>query len=72
MLYCEPGAQLVRAATDTHLARANLAGANLTGTRYLTIEQLSTVKTLYKAILDAPLREQIEQRYPHLLEEPQD
>jgi Pentapeptide repeats (8 copies) len=57
---------------DTQLARANLAGAKLTGTRYLTIEQLSTVKTLYKAILDAPLREQIEQRYPHLLEEPQD
>jgi uncharacterized protein YjbI with pentapeptide repeats len=71
------GAQLIEAELqgalllDTQLERAYLGGAKLSGARGLTIEQLSTVETLYEAVLDAPLREQIEQRYPHLLEEPQ-
>jgi hypothetical protein len=55
-----------------HLDKANLGRANLRGAKNLTVEQLSTVESLYEADLDAPLREQIEQRYPYLLEEPQD
>jgi hypothetical protein len=55
---------------DAQLAGANLAGAQLTGARGLTIEQLSAVETLYKATLDLPLKEQIKQRYPHLLDAP--
>jgi hypothetical protein len=48
-----------------------LWGANLEGAKNLTVEQLSTVKTLYDAHLDPPLLEQIRRRYPHLLEKPQ-
>ncbi len=36
----------------------------------LAIEQLSTVKTLYKASLDPNLKKKIKKSYPHLLEEP--
>ena len=57
---------------DAQLAGADLADAQLIGARDLTIEQLSAVETLYKAALDAPLRKQIEQRYPHLLDAPYD
>jgi uncharacterized protein YjbI with pentapeptide repeats len=53
-----------------HLEGADLRGAHLEGAIALTVEQLSAAKTLYKAIIDPPLREQIEQQYPHLLEEP--
>jgi uncharacterized protein YjbI with pentapeptide repeats len=49
---------------------ANLQGANLQGVRNLTVEQLATVKTLYQATLDPPLREAIQQQYPLLLEKP--
>ena len=58
-----------------HLERANLRGAHLEGLERamgLTVEQLSTVKTLAQAHLDPPLREQLERLYPHLLKEPQD
>ena len=66
--------------TEADLCGANLTGANLTGanlmeadlweTRNLTIEQLSNVKTLYRAELTPELMERIEKDYPHLLEKP--
>jgi uncharacterized protein YjbI with pentapeptide repeats len=62
------GADLVEA----HLKGAHLKGAHLEGARGLTVEQLATVQTLYQAELDLPIFAQIQQRYPHLLEEPQD
>ena len=37
----------------------------------LNIEQLSKVKTLYEAELDPEL-DQVEDEYPHLLEEPEE
>jgi uncharacterized protein YjbI with pentapeptide repeats len=55
---------------EAHLWGGNLQGAKLRGAQNLTIEQLSTVKTLYKAELDSTLLEQIKKDYPHLLEEP--
>jgi hypothetical protein len=54
-----------------HLEGAQLWDAHLEGAKKLTVEQLSTVKTLYRAHLDPPLLEQIQQQYPHLLEKPQ-
>jgi hypothetical protein len=38
----------------------------------LTVEQLSTVRTLYGAQLDSLLEEKIQQQYRYLLEKPQD
>jgi uncharacterized protein YjbI with pentapeptide repeats len=55
---------------DAHLDGATLIGTKLVGAWNLTIEQLSTVKILHAADLDEPLRMQIEQKYPHLLEKP--
>jgi hypothetical protein len=60
----------------THLERANLykanfEGANLKGAENLTIDQLSKVKTLYKATLDKKLEKPLRKKYPALLEEPQ-
>jgi hypothetical protein len=55
---------------ETHLEGADLQRAHLEGAKYLTVEQLATVETLYEAQLDPPLREQIQQHYPHLLEGP--
>jgi hypothetical protein len=77
------GAQLQEAVLGgAHLERANLVGAQLQeavleeawlqGVRGLTVEQLSTVKTLYQTRLDPPLLEQIQQQYPQLLEKPQE
>ena len=57
---------------DTNLNGANLEEADLHCVKNLTIEQLSKVKTLYKAKLDPELREQIEKDYPHLLKEPKE
>jgi Pentapeptide repeats (8 copies) len=51
---------------------ANLQWANFEGATDLTVEQLAEAKTLYQAELDPPLLEQVQQRYPHLLEEPRD
>ena len=46
--------------------------ADLTGAENLTIQQLSKVKTLYKAKLDPELMEQVKKCCPHLLEEPKE
>lgn len=48
------------------------AEAQLEGAKDLTIEQLSTVKSLYQAQLDPPLHGQIQQEYPQLLEKPRE
>jgi Pentapeptide repeats (8 copies) len=53
-----------------HLEGADLMGAHLEGAIDLTVEQLASVKTLYRAHLDPVLLEQIQQRYPHLLAKP--
>ena len=52
------------------LQKADLWFANLEGTKNLTVEQLSTVNTLYNAHLDPPLLEHIQQLYPQLLVDP--
>lgn len=58
------------------LKNANLKGAsllkvNLEGVTDLTIEQLSKVKILFGVKnLDPELRKQIDEKYPHLLENP--
>lgn len=62
------GACLLRA----HLEGADLTNANLQDATRLSIEQLATVKTLYRAKLDPHFIARIQQQYPHLLEEPQD
>ena len=49
---------------------ADLRDANLTGTKNLTIEQLSGAKTLYQAKLDPELMEKVKESYPHLLGKP--
>jgi hypothetical protein len=49
-----------------------LQGAILWGVKYLTIEQLSKAKTLYKAELDPELMEQVKEKYPRLLERPKE
>ncbi len=53
-----------------NLSDADLFRANLEGVSDLTIEQLSKVKTLYKAKLDPELMKQVKEKYHHLLEEP--
>ena len=47
-----------------HLEGADLLGAHLEGAKNLTIDQLSKVKTLYKAKLDDELRESLKNEYP--------
>jgi hypothetical protein len=47
-----------------NLSDADLSDADLRGVFYLTIEQLSKVKTLYKAKLDPELIEQVKDEYP--------
>jgi len=55
------------------LEGANLEGANLVGTKGLRIkEQLSRVKTLYKAKLDPKILIEIKRNYFRLLEKPKD
>lgn len=61
----------------TNLRSANLGGtdfrmAELRGVKSLTVEQLRKVKTLYQAILDSELLEQIKEYCPRLLEKPED
>jgi uncharacterized protein YjbI with pentapeptide repeats len=53
---------------EAHLEEADLSFAHLEGANALTVEQLSTVATLYQAHLDPLLLEQIQQQYPHLLD----
>ena len=52
------------------LSRAILSEADLTQVQNLSIKQLSKAKTLYKAELDPELMEQVKDKYPHLLEDP--
>jgi len=53
-----------------NLDMTNLEGANLKGAKDLTINQLSKVKTLYKAELDDELLIPLKEKYPALFEEP--
>ena len=53
-----------------NLENADLSYANLAGTIGLTLDQLTTVKSLYKATLDTELAEQIRRDHPHLLNNP--
>jgi hypothetical protein len=55
---------------EADISGADLWEANLQEALNLTIEQLSKVKTLYKAKLDPWFMEQIQKNYPHLLEDP--
>ena len=48
----------------------DLQGANLTDVHDLTIDQLATVKTLYRAKLDEGLLKKVQANYPNLLKEP--
>jgi hypothetical protein len=57
--------------THAFLTETNFRGAYLNGAIDLTIEQLVCVQTLYKAQLNPPLLEFLQQQCPHLLEEPQ-
>jgi hypothetical protein len=52
------------------LQEADLIDINAIGEKNLTIQQLSKVKTLYKAKLDPELMEQVKKNCPHLLEKP--
>ena len=68
--------------SHTNLYKADFDGANLAGANFyhsflimsknLTIEQLSKVKTLYKANLDPDLMKQVKDCCPHLLEKPKE
>jgi hypothetical protein len=75
---CLEGAELSEAHLEgaflggASLEGASLSGAHLERTNFLTVQQLARVETLYEAHLDLPLREQIQQQYPQLLEEPKD
>jgi len=52
------------------LQKADLRKARLVGAKFLTIQQLSTVKTLYQAKLDPALDGPLREKYPHLFEKP--
>ena len=52
------------------LRGAYLSEADLQRTMSLDAEQLSEVKTLYKAKLDPDLEKEIQEKFPHLLEKP--
>jgi uncharacterized protein YjbI with pentapeptide repeats len=56
----------------TKFYKANLRNSDLSRAKNLTIEQLSKVKTLYKAKIDPDLMEQVKKCCPHLLEEPKE
>jgi hypothetical protein len=62
------GARLERA----NLEGADLEKANLKGAKNLTIDQLSNVKTLYKAKLDDGLLIPLKEKYPALFEKPEE
>lgn len=55
---------------NTNLKGANLNNAYLKGAKFLTVNQLSKVKTLYKAQLDPGLEGELRKRgYSHLLDD---
>jgi uncharacterized protein YjbI with pentapeptide repeats len=62
------GAILMRA----NLKEVNLQGAYLTEAKGLTSDQLSKVKTLYKAELDPELEKPLREKFPALFDEPKD
>uniref|UniRef100_UPI003741F970 pentapeptide repeat-containing protein n=1 Tax=Methanosarcina mazei TaxID=2209 RepID=UPI003741F970 len=49
-----------------NLEGANLEGANLEGAQHLSLDQLSTVKTLRNAKLDNELLTTLKKKYPAL------
>ncbi len=55
-----------------NLSEADLHQADLRRAKNLTIEQLSKVKTFYRAKLDSSLLEQVKEKYPDLLERPKE
>ncbi|WP_231590494.1 pentapeptide repeat-containing protein [Methanosarcina siciliae] len=55
-----------------NLEEANFEGTNLKRTKNLTVDQLSKVKTLYKAELDPELEKPLKEKYPTLFEKPKD
>lgn len=57
---------------DANFEGANLEYADLKGAKNLTIDQLSKVKTLYKAKLDEELEKPLREKYPSLFEKPKD
>src|SRR5665647_1158618 len=56
---------------EADLKGADFEGANLKGVKELTIDQLSKVKTLYKAKLDDELLIPLKEKYPSLFEKPE-
>jgi uncharacterized protein YjbI with pentapeptide repeats len=52
--------------------KAKLIDVHLERAKNLTIDQLSKVKTLYKAELDPELEKPLREKYPALFEEPKD
>ena len=56
---------------EANLKGADFEGANLKGVKELTIDQLSKVKTLYKAKLDDELLITLKEKYPSLFEKPE-
>ena len=63
---CLKGAHL----EEADLTGTNFEGADLKQAKDLTIDQLSKVKTLYKAELDESLHSVLIEKYPALFEEP--
>jgi len=66
--------------SNANLEGANLSNANLQGTNFLeanllgvmniNLQQISKVKTLYRAKLDRDLEKKIKEKYPHLFNKP--
>jgi len=62
------GANLYKAQLDS----ADFREANLQSIFNLTSDQLAQVRTLFKAQVDKPLREELEKTHPHLFEPPKE
>ncbi len=58
--------------SDTKLGGADLRCADLRDTKNLTIEELKTVKTLYRAKMDEEVRKKLQQSEPELFNKPLD
>jgi hypothetical protein len=58
--------------SEVNFKGADLSETSLMGAKNLFLEQLSNVKTLYKAQLNDELEEQVNEKYPHLLEKPKE
>jgi uncharacterized protein YjbI with pentapeptide repeats len=55
---------------EAELLNADFQEANLKGVSISDIEQFSTVKSLYKAVLDPGLKDKLKKHYPHLFVNP--